>query len=318
MKFYFAPMEGVTKYVYRNAFHEFFGGADKYYAPFVVTTQKGTLKNRELQDILPENNKEITLVPQILSNNATDVIATAKLIKELGYDEINLNLGCPSGTVVAKRKGSGLLKDTDYLDQFLEEVYAAGIEHISVKTRIGLEDPEEFAPIMEIYNKYPIHELTIHPRLQKDFYKNTPNLEVFQAAASESKNPICYNGDIFSKQDYERLVAQCGEVEAIMLGRGLIANPALISVISGGSMPEKEVLKAFHDRLLADYSEVMSGDRNTLFKMKEVWFYLHHIFTNSDKYMKQIRKAQRMPEYKAAISSLFREQEIVEDGHFLS
>lgn len=309
-------MEGVTKYVYRNAFHEYFGNVDKYYAPFVVTTQNGSLKNRELQDILPENNKGITLVPQILSNNAADVIDTMKLIKQLGYEEINLNLGCPSGTVVAKQKGSGMLKDPARLDAFLEEIYAADAGKISIKTRIGIENPEEFAAIMEIYNKYPMHELIIHPRLQKDFYKNTPNLTVFGEALAMSKNPVCYNGDIFSKEDYDKIRKEFPSVEAVMLGRGLIANPGLISCLHGQGMPEKAKVKEFHDKLLKEYQQIMSGDRNTLFKMKEVWFYLHRIFTDNEKYMKKIRKAQRMSDYEAAVASLFREQDIAIDGHF--
>ncbi|MDO5293223.1 MAG: tRNA-dihydrouridine synthase family protein [bacterium] len=310
MKFYFAPMEGVTKFVYRNALHAHFDGIDKYFAPFVVTNQSGKLKHRELQDILPENNQGITLIPQILSGNANDFVNTSKVIKELGYDEINLNLGCPSGTVVAKRKGSGMLIDVEELDRFLDHIFAAEVTKISIKTRLGIEDPEEFYKIMEVYNKYKISELIIHPRVQKDFYKNTPNLTVFRQALEMSKNPVCYNGDIFTPQDYQRFIKEFPSVDRVMLGRGIIANPGLINEIKTGKTMDKECLKAFHSELLREYKQLLSGDRNVLFKMKEVWFYLSHIFEDSEKLAKKIRKTEKMADYEAAVANIFAAKEL--------
>lgn len=310
MKFYFAPMEGVTKFVLRNAQNAHFGGVDKYFAPFVVTNQNGKLKHRELQDILPENNKGITLIPQILSGNANDFVNTSKVIKELGYDEINLNLGCPSGTVVTKRKGSGMLTDVEELDHFLEEIFAAEVTKISIKTRLGIENSEEFYKIMEIYNKYPMTELIIHPRVQKDFYKNTPNLTVFKDALATSKHPICYNGDLYTPSDYNNFIAEFPTVDRVMLGRGVIANPGLIKEIKTGQTIEKESLKAYHSELLCGYKELLSGDRNVLFKMKEVWFYLHHIFEDSEKMAKKIRKTEKMSDYEAAVATLFATKEL--------
>lgn len=318
MKFYFAPMEGVTGYVYRNAHAAFFNNIDKYFTPFIAANQYGKLSSRELNDILPENNQGYTVVPQILTNNAEDFIRTMQQLKEFGYDEVNLNLGCPSGTVVAKGKGSGFLARKEELDQFLETVFDQAETKISIKTRIGRDEPKEFEELMRIYNKYPLEELIIHPRVQKDYYRNTPNMDVFKAALAESKNPVCYNGDIFTAQGYEQFKAICPEVELIMLGRGLIANPGLITEITTGEVIDKAVLKAFHDKMYEGYQGIMSGDRNVLFKMKESWFYMMHIFSNSEKYAKKIRKAQKLQDYEAAVNSLFEEQDIVKGAGLFS
>lgn len=318
MKFYFAPMEGVTGYVYRNAHAAFFNNVDKYFTPFIAANQHGKLSSRELNDILPEHNKGYTVVPQILTNNAEDFIRTMVQLKEFGYDEINLNLGCPSGTVVAKGKGSGFLAKKEELDQFLEAVFGEAVTKISIKTRIGRDEPEEFEELMQIYNKYPLEELIIHPRVQKDYYRNTPNMEVFRVALAESKNPVCYNGDIFTAQGYEKFKVMCPDVERVMLGRGLIASPGLITEITTGETVDKVVLKAFHDKMYEGYQEIMSGGRNVLFKMKENWFYMMHIFSNAEKYAKKIRKAQRLQDYEAAVNSLFEEQEIVKGAGLFS
>lgn len=291
MKFYFAPMEGVTGYIYRNIHHSYFPNVDKYFTPFIVANQSVSFKTRELQDIKPEHNQGMNVVPQILTNNAHDFIQTSKKIKEFGYDEINLNLGCPSGTVVAKGKGSGFLARKEELNRFLEEVFNANVTKISIKTRIGLDNPDEFQDLMLIFNQYPLEELIIHPRIQKDFYKNTPNLTVFSEGLSTSKHEVCYNGDIFTVNDYKNFIVKYPQVNAIMLGRGIIANPALIQEITSGVGLDKRVLKEFHERLVIEYKRILSGDRDVLFKMKEVWHYWAYMFTDDEKYRKKIRKA---------------------------
>ncbi len=313
MNFYFAPMEGLTGYIYRNAHNTFFNNIDKYFSPFISTNQHISFKTRELNDILPENNQGLVLIPQLLGNNARDFIDTAKKIKLLGYNEINLNLGCPSGTVVSKNKGSGFLAKREELDIFLEEIFSHAVTKISVKTRLGKDNPEEFYHLMEIYNKYPIEELIIHPRIQKDFYKNKPNLKVFQEARGLSKNPICYNGDIFKIKDYEGITTSFADVNTFMLGRGLLANPNLTCAIKKKNKLEKALLKDFHDKLYSDYKEVLFGDRNILFKMKGIWSYMIAVFVDSEKYSKKIKKAERLADYEEAVSSLFRDQDILED-----
>lgn len=311
MKFYFAPLEGITGYVYRNTHAAFFKEVDKYFIPFIAANQYGKLSTRELHDILPAHNQGVVVVPQILTNNVQDFVRTTETLKDFGYDEANLNLGCPSGTVVAKGKGSGFLAETETLQAFLEEVFSKSATKISIKTRIGRDHPEEFEALINLFNQYPIHELIIHPRVQKDYYRNKPNLEVFRNALAVSKNPVVYNGDIFTAENYQAFISECPSIDTIMLGRGLIANPGLIQDIKTGEMLDKARLKAFHDQLLEGYEGILSGDRNVLFKMKEAWFYMSYMFSNPEKYAKKIRKSQKIADYKEAVSALFEEQDIV-------
>lgn len=314
MNFYFAPMEGLTGYIYRNAYKAFFNNIDKYFSPFIVANESNSFKNKELKDILPENNHGIVLIPQLLTNNAKDFIHTSKKLKVLGYSEINLNLGCPSGTVVSKNRGAGFLSKKEELNAFLEEIFLQSITKISVKTRIGKDQPEEFYELIEIFNKYPIEELIIHPRIQKDFYKNKPNLKIFKEALNLSKNPVCYNGNIFTVQDYKDFLADFPSVETVMLGRGLLKNPGLIGDIFNETKIGKKLIKDFHDKIYEDYKKVLFGDRNVLYRMKELWFYMIGLFPDNAKYAKRIRKSERLYEYDEAVSSLFREQDIVEIG----
>ena len=313
MKFYFAPMEGLTGYIYRNAHNAFFNNIDKYFSPFIVANQSKGFKTKELNDILPENNQGLVLIPQLLTNNAKDFIHTANKINQLGYNEIDLNLGCPSGTVVSKGKGSGFLSKTEELDLFFEEIFSEATTKISVKTRIGKDQPEEFYNLIEIFNKYPIEELIIHPRTQKDFYNNKPNLKIFKDALTLSKNPVSYNGDIRTAKDYKEFCNDFPSVETLMIGRGLLANPRLISNIENNTKLEKELLKEFHDKIYEDYKEIFFGDRNVLFKMKELWFYMIQMFSDNAKYAKKIRKSERLHDYDEVVSSLFREQDILEN-----
>lgn len=311
MNYYFAPMEGLTGYVYRNAHHTYFKNIDKYFAPFIVANQSDSFKTKEINDILPENNQGYVLIPQLLTNQAEDFIKTSKRIKQLGYDVVNLNLGCPSGTVVAKHRGSGFLAKTEALDSFLDEVFSAAITKISIKTRIGKDDPNEFYELIEIFNKYPIEELIIHPRIQTDYYKNHPNLQIFSDAIRLSKNPICYNGDINTVMDYKKLIESYPTVNTIMIGRGLVANPDLIAKIKDNSKLEKGLLKEFHDKIYEDYKRILYGDRNVLFKMKEIWFYMIPMFSDSSKYAKKIKKSERLHDYEEAVTNLFREQDFI-------
>ncbi len=312
MNFYFAPMEGLTGYIYRNAHNTFFNNIDKYFSPFIIANQSESFKTRELNDILPENNQGLVLIPQLLTNKAEDFIHTSRKLKHLGYNEINLNLGCPSGTVVSKNRGSGFLAKREELDVFLDEIFSQSVTEISVKTRIGKEQPEEFYALIEIFNKYPIKELIIHPRVQKDFYKNKPNLKIFKEALIMSKNPVCYNGDIFTVEAYKEFSADFPSVDTLMIGRGLLANPELIGDIKNNIKLEKALLKDFHDKIYNDYKTVLFGDRNVLFKMKALWFYMISVFSNNAKYAKKIKKSERLRDYDEAVSSLFREQDVLE------
>ena len=226
-----------------------FGGFDKYFVPFIRPNQMGHLSAREKKDILPEHNRNMYTIPQILTNRADDFVRTANKLKEYGYSEVNLNLGCPSRTVVTKGRGSGFLAYPDKLDAFLGEIFESCDMKISIKTRLGMEDPEEFRRLIEIYNKYPVCELIIHPRVQKDFYRNMPDREMFGEVLPKSRSPVCYNGDIFTPEDYQNFIKDFPNVQCVMTGRGVIADPALGRRIRGGGDANKEELRRFHDML---------------------------------------------------------------------
>lgn len=305
MKYYLAPMEGITTYIYRNAYHQCFMPADKYFTPFLVPHTKKGFSIKELKEILPEHNEGMYLVPQILSNDAGGFLSTVKKLQRFGYREINLNLGCPSKTVVSKYRGSGFLAKPEELDGFLDRIYSEAKTEISIKTRIGKDSPEEFERLLQIYNKYPVKELIIHPRVQQDFYKNIPRLSVFTEAVRESKNPLCYNGDIFRVQDYAQIVEKYPKLSAVMLGRGIIKNPGLLGEIKGEEPVDAGRLRAFHDKILEGYRALDFGEKNVLFKMKEIWCYMGSLFSEGEKELKRIKKTERMKDYEAAADQLF-------------
>ena len=338
MKFYLAPLEGVTGYIFRNALKEYFPGTDRYFTPFIVPDQRHALRKRELRDILPENNQVKELVPQILTSDPVRFVETAKALAEYGYEEVNLNLGCPSGTVVAGGRGAGMLADVDRLDRFLDQIFRDTDLHISVKTRIGMEHPEEGYTLMKIYNQYPISEVIIHPRTRKEFYKGEPHLDVFGELLAMSKHPVCYNGNLFTVRDYEQFRARFPQVERVMIGRGVLADPGLMRRLKSlehaqktgedASRKEndmeqpgseiyrtgKQELRAFHDTIFRQYREIFDEDKNAIFHMKELWSYLVHSFEGSESYAKKIRKTSSLNEYRCEVGNLFRACDLYPDG----
>lgn len=318
MKYYFAPMESITGYIYRRAYAECFHPLDKYFTPFLVPGTKRVFRDKEIRDILPENNVGLCLVPQLLCNRSEDFIRGAKELWHYGYREINLNLGCPSGTVMSKEKGAGFLKDPDRLDAFFEQVFSnLDLDmKISVKTRIGIFKAEEFETLLQVYNRYPISELIVHARLQKDYYKGKPDLTAFSMAVRESKNPLCYNGNLFTVQDVENFTREFQGVDRLMLGRGILGNPALINELKGEASLTADSFMNFHGRLVEEYGGIYSGEKDVLFRMKELWFYMSHMFSNSEKYMKKIRKAGTLLAYEEAVRELIQNQEIVAGAGF--
>ena len=314
MHIYFAPLEGITTYPYRNLHHKYFGGVEKYFTPFLAPGPEQGMSVKEMRDVLPENNAGVPVVPQSLTNRAGDFLLASKKLLEMGYREINLNLGCPSGTVTAKKKGSGFLLYPDDLDRFFDEVFSdAAVRNgeflVSVKTRIGKNEVEEWPELMQVYNRYPIHELTVHPRIQKEFYKGTPHLDVFTDILKESRNPVVYNGDLFTVEKVKEFREKFPTVGTVMIGRGLIRNPALAEMILQEETElEADILpriREFHDALFEHYRETMSGDRNLLFRMKDLWSYMLAEVPDSEKLAKKIRKSQHVPEYLAAVEEVF-------------
>ena len=308
VKYYMAPLESVTTWIYRQAHAKIYGRLDKYFIPFLEPHEKRDYKTRELQEILPEHNENIYAVPQILTNRSEGFIKLAKALKDWGYEEVNLNLGCPSKTVVTKGKGSGFLAKPEELERFLTEIFDAlsGEVKISVKTRIGKEDPEEFPALLELFNKYPMEELIIHPRVQKDGYGNVPRLELYELAEKQSLNPLCYNGDLYTREQIRNFAERFPGTERLMFGRGFLRDPGLIYNEGKDSKDIFEKFWEFHDLVYEGYQERNMGDRNVLFKMKELWSYQVYQFSEPERLFKTFKKVQDCNEYEQMIRNLRR------------
>lgn len=294
MKYYFAPMEGLTDRIYRDIHARFFPGLDRYYTPFFSPTMHHSLTNKEARELPMAVETPVCTIPQILTKSAEDFLWMANLCAERGYTEVNLNAGCPSGTVTAKGKGAGMLANTEELDRFLEQVFTSSPLPVSVKTRIGVQASEEWPAILEVYNRYPIKELTVHSRVRKAFYAGMVEEDCFRYAVEHSKNPLCYNGDLNTKEDIDRVQKDYPEVEAVMIGRGLIARPDMLST----DKADNQKLIAFYDALLEAYLIAFGGSRNAMFRLKEHWHYLLPCFADSEKLGKKLRKTTDLQEYR--------------------
>lgn len=309
MRYYFAPLEGLTDRIYRRLHHTYFGGVDRYYTPFLSPTVHRGLTAREQRELPQADTLGFCVVPQLLTKNADDFLWMASACRDLGYEEVNLNAGCPSGTVTAKGKGSGLLRDTDALDAFLDSIFSKAPLPISVKTRIGYNTAEEFADILAVYNQYPIQELTIHPRVRKDFYNGPVDMDCFRYAVQNSKAPVCYNGSLRTREEVEAFSNGYPQIDAVMLGRGLIANPGLLT--AGGTTVQ--ALEQFHNALLEEYICAFGSSRNAMFRMKENWRHWLCLFEDSHKLGKRLRKATDENEYKAVTREIFHTLNLASD-----
>ena len=305
-----APMEGVTRSVFRAAHWAQFDGVDTYFTPFLAPTADGMFSEKEIREVRPAVNGGAPTVPQLLTARPEHFLWAARDMMALGYTQVDLNLGCPSGTVVSKHKGSGMLADPDVLDRFLHAVFE-GLQgeklQISVKTRIGLEDSHNFPRLMEVFNRYPICQLAIHPRLRKQFYKGRPDLEVFAHGLSCAAMPVCYNGDIFNVEDARALKERFPAVDRLMLGRGLVANPALAREIRGGAPLTGDELRQFHEAVLEGYCACIQGEVNVLHKMKELWNYWGCLYPENKKGLKAVYKSRSLADYRRTAQAVLAE-----------
>ena len=309
MRYYFAPLEGITDSIYRRLHHKHFSGIDRYYMPFLSPTIHRSLTHKEDRELPLADSVPFTAIPQILTKVPEDFLWAAQVCADRGYQEVNLNVGCPSGTVVSKGKGSGMLRSPAELDRFLEEIYSKSPLPISVKTRLGVENPEEFSTLLDVFNRYPILELTIHPRVRKDFYKEAVREEWFQYAYENSHNKLCYNGNLCTMEQIEAVARRYPDVESVMIGRALIGDPGLLS-------PEgttRENLKAFHDDLMEEYIVAFGSARNAMFRLKENWGFLHLRFENTEKLWKKLRKTTDIDEYRSITSEIFQTLPLAEN-----
>ena len=301
MRYYFAPLEGLTDSIFRSLHHKYFPGIDRYYTPFLSPTVHRKLTPREARELPRADTLDFEVVPQLLTKTPEDFLWMAGVCKELGYREVNLNLGCPSGTVTAKGKGSGMLKEPETLAGFLDEIFAATPIDISIKTRLGYTSAEEFPRLLEIFNRYPIKELTLHPRVRSAFYNGPVDMASFQYAADNSRAPLCYNGNLCSVSEITAIQKKFPQVGAVMLGRGLIADPGMFSA-DGNDLVR---LENFYNALLEAYIDAFGGSRNAMFRMKENWHYLLLRFEGSEKLGKQLRKTTDLNQYKQITHQIF-------------
>lgn len=301
MDYSFAPLEGITDSVYRRLHHKYFPGVHRYYMPFFSPTIHRELTAREARELPKADSESFQAVPQLLTKSPADFLWAAAVCRDLGYGEVNLNLGCPSGTVTAKGKGAGMLREPDSLKRFLDAVFAEAPIPISIKTRLGFSDPAEFPALLEIFNSYPVKELILHPRVRTDFYTGPVNMDAFGFCLENSCHRICFNGNLCSMADVQALKAQFPKLEAVMLGRGLVGDPGMLS--PGGTTIT--ALEAFYEELSEQYLCLFGGSRNAMFRLKENWRYLLCRFEGSERLGKRLRKTTDLAEYRAITAQIF-------------
>ena len=303
MKLYFAPLEGITTFTYRNTHFEMFGRCDEYFSPFLTPTDNERLSAKTMRDILPEKNT-VNLRVQCLANSGEAFINLVEKISRYGYNEVNLNLGCPSGTVVKKSNGSGALRNLDQLYSFLDYIYSHSKMDISIKSRTGFSSHTEFEEILKIYSHFPVSELIIHPRIREEFYKGTPNLNSFELAYNNYNFKLCYNGDITSVSDFNKITERYPDLNGVMIGRGALRNPAIFREINGGEKLKTSELISFSNQLEKRYIPILGSEVYTLHKLKEIWIYIMENYPDEKKIFKAVKKSNSLPELNNAINCL--------------
>ncbi len=302
-----APMEGVITAAYRRLFKKYYGGIDRYYTPFIAANQTHTFKEREKREFLPCSGD---LVPQILTNSVDDFLWAARELKKYGYNEVNLNTGCPSGTVVAKGKGAGMLKDPEALDEFFKKIFLAkengDMPEISVKTRVGMYSYDESEELAAVFSRYPFTRIIVPPRIREDYYEGKPDRASFMRFYEGCDGTdLVYNGDLYTVADVDSIKEHFPKIAGVMLGRGVLMDPSLPSRIAGSSTePDNGVLADFLSELWEEYASYLSGERDVLFKMKDLWSFLGKAYPDNGRERGNIKKAKTRAEYEAAVKAI--------------
>ncbi len=305
---YFAPLQGYTDYIFRKVFSMNFCGIDAFFIPY-ISYRNEKLPVKQLREVLPANNINLKVVPQVLVKNSAEARYLFGVLEEFGYREINLNMGCPYPMVTSGGRGAGLLTYSDNIREILDGLLPLPNCLISVKIRSGMKSEEEIRSITEVLNQYPLSEIIYHPRLATQLYKGSINEVLFNEITLKSKIPVSYNGDIFSKDDFEKKKMSLENVNNWMLGRGILMNPFLPAEIKGKDFLPGEkavILESFHEQLIGAYSAVLSGPGHLLTRMKQHWEYFCHSFPEPGKTFKMIRKSNRMDDYLKKIRILFK------------
>ena len=307
MLYYAAPMEGLTDRVWRQAHQRWFGGADRYYAPFLSPPENRIPVKKKMAELAPEANPGAPLIPQLLGRDGSCAAWMAGVLRQMGYAEVNLNFGCPSGIVTAKGKGSGTLRDPDALDRFLDAVFREAGGPLSVKTRVGVADPAEFPAILEVYNRYPLCELIVHPRVMRQLYRGQADRAALAAALPACKAPVCYNGDIASPADLAALEEAWPGLSGLMAGRGLIADPALFRRARGGPPASPGAARPFFGRLCAGCTAAFGSAAAAISRMKAFWHYDLALFEgeDADRLARQLKKLRDPWAYQVTVDQIF-------------
>ena len=310
------PFQGITDAPFRNVFKQHFGGIDKFYTPFFTGIQKDHAKNLQVEEINPSCNDVATLTPQILSTDAEEILRFARQCKQLGYKEINLNMGCPFPRVANKKRGCGLLPYPEKVETMFETIFEQiGDVRFSVKCRLGYFDPNEIDAIIPIFNRFPLSELIIHPRIGKQLYKGEADVEHFKALIPYINIPLVYNGDIFSVDSFRRIRETVQPVNGFMLGRGILANPFLAEEIKNdgvrdalNAFPQGDKTTRLHEYVLDLYDDRLrhaGGSPKVLGRMKELWSYLMNAFDEPQTVWRKIKKINALKEYETAVEEIF-------------
>jgi tRNA-dihydrouridine synthase B len=303
-----SPLQGFTDYRFRNAFHHYFGGIDTFYSPYIRLNGKMVVKPAYERDLLPLNNNTLEVIPQIITNDADEFLFVSKYVKDLGYNELNWNLGCPYPMVTKRCMGSGLIADWQKIDAVLNRVHQESDILVSMKMRMGYENSSEILDVLPILDKYPLKNIAIHARIGKQLYKGGVDLDSFQRCLDHTRHTIYYNGDITSVEQFRILVDRFPKVQHWMIGRGLIADPFLPQMIKANTTEyptnRMEIFGKFHDTLFSSYQNALSGSSHVLIKMESFWEYFATSFPNPHKTFKKIKKAKNIDSYNDAVHSI--------------
>ena len=305
-----SPLQGFTDFRFRNAFHKYFGGIDTFYSPYIKLNGKLVVKGSYERDILPENNSTLEVIPQIITNDAEEFLFVAKYVQQFGYKELNWNLGCPYPMVAKCGMGSGLIKNTDQIEHILKRVHNETDIIVSMKMRMGYENPTEILDVFPILDQYPIKNIAIHARIGKQLYKGGVDLDSFQNCLAHTKHKLYYNGDITSVAKFQEMQERFPSIDHFMIGRGLIADPFLPSMIKNNTTeyPKNrfEIFEAFHDTIYQEYDAYLSGPTPIRMKMLGFWEYFSESFSNPQKTYKKIKKAGNSKNYEIAVKEIFK------------
>jgi tRNA-dihydrouridine synthase len=307
-----SPLQGFTDYRFRNAFQHYFGGIDTFYSPYIKLNGKLAIKGSYERDILPENNTTLEVIPQIITNDAEEFLFVANYVQQLGYKELNWNLGCPYPMVAKCGMGSGLIRNTTQIEHILQRVHEETNIIVSMKMRMGYENPTEILDVFPILEQYPIKNIAIHARIGKQLYKGGVDLDSFQKCLDHTKHKIYYNGDITSVEKLRMMQDRFPSIDHWMIGRGLISDPFLPSMIKNNTTeyPKNrlEIFESFHDTIYHDYDAYLSGPTPIRMKMLGFWEYFSESFSNPQKTFKKIKKAGNSKNYEAAVKEIFRNE----------